>query len=66
MSEKALAQQLAEHRVRVLLEEESAHRQSPAETEKLLDDPKFRAHPDFRAALLKKLQELGRVPSDKE
>ena len=60
-------QEIMEHKVNVLLREEKEGRQNPRDTEKILDEPEYKEkHPEFRAALLKRLKELGRVSEDKE
>jgi hypothetical protein len=54
-------------RVARLLKAELEGRLGKGEPEEMLDEPEMKEqHPEYRAALLKKLKELGRVPQDKE
>jgi hypothetical protein len=54
-------------RVARLLKAELEGRLGKGEPEEMLDKPEFKEkHPEYRAALLNKLKELGRVSQDKE
>jgi hypothetical protein len=62
-----MSPEIAEHKAQVLLDEEKAGRLAKGEPEKILDEQLYKEkYPEFRAALLQKLKELGRVPQDKE
>jgi hypothetical protein len=56
-----------DHQVDHLLQAEKERLLQPGLLVEQLDFPEFKEkHPELRAALLKKLKELGRVPQDKE
>jgi hypothetical protein len=58
--------QLTEYRVNKPLEAERLGKLGQGKLEEMLDKPEYKEYPEFRAALLKHLKELGRVPPEKE
>lgn len=55
-----------ESQVARLLREEKAGRLAQGAPERMLDEPTYRKYPEFRAELLRRLKELGRVPENKQ